>query len=272
LIRDNSFRGELAVSDCTAIPVSRDITGKPYSFELGGVRSDETEESSLILAASSDEDRNAWMTVINSLITQRKSDPGLQTGLGLQDITIETTYLTMQSTPAPPMSNAIDTTNASTPAPDSVLGGKDIASTAPQAAAHHSVSPIASSCGGFYSSADADSSADPQPSATQTQSRFAHLRVNADDFSLDREAAPSGTGGYGVVHRATRLRDGKVCALKFFGYAKRDPSSISVWDEIEVMARLQECPAMVQLEGFFEDTREGLLPGKKFPGTFPGEK
>lgn len=212
------------------------------------------------------------MTAINNLISQRNSDTAALTDIEVHDIRLETADQCVHPIPTPVQLDISDTANEAVPSIQSHDPCAPVDESAVLPMSLVSRSPPIASSGSFYSFAEEeeDPSIGLETAAAQMRARFAHLHVSAEDFALDRDAAPSGIGGYGVVHKATRIRDGKICALKFFGYAKRDPASISVWDEIDVMNKLQQCPAMVKLEGYFEDTREGLLPGKKFPGSFPG--
>jgi serine/threonine protein kinase len=69
-------------------------------------------------------------------------------------------------------------------------------------------------------------------------------------------------GGWGTVHAATRRRDGKRVAMKFFGYTEREPSLKDIWNEIDLMMKLAGLSGVVQLEGVFSDSETGLVPNK----------
>jgi serine/threonine protein kinase len=78
-------------------------------------------------------------------------------------------------------------------------------------------------------------------------------------------------GGWGTVHAATRRRDGKRVAMKFFGYTEREPSLNDIWNEIDLMLKLAGLSGVVQLEGVFSDSESGLVPNKnpRFLRSYP---
>lgn len=101
--------------------------------------------------------------------------------------------------------------------------------------------------------------------------RFQEILVQASDFTIDKELGVCGTGAFGTVYRATRNSDNRVFALKFFGYAKRDPQNLDILEtEIDVMLKLKGSEVFAQIESFFYDTYEGLVPDKKFFDAYPG--
>ena len=103
------------------------------------------------------------------------------------------------------------------------------------------------------------------------EERFQNILVQASDFIIDTEHGVCGTGAYGTVYKATRMSDNKIFALKFFGYAKRDPENINILEtEVDVMLKLKGSEVFAQIESFFYDTYEGLVPGKKFIDAYPG--
>ena len=66
----------------------------------------------------------------------------------------------------------------------------------------------------------------------------------------------------GKVFAATRKRDGKKCALKFFGYTNHRPVLDEIYQEIRLMISLDRVEGVCQLLGVFDDTPEGLMPEK----------
>lgn len=66
----------------------------------------------------------------------------------------------------------------------------------------------------------------------------------------------------GKVFSATRKRDGKKCALKFFGYTNHRPVLEEIYQEIRLMISLDRVAGVCQLLGVFDDTAEGLMPEK----------
>jgi serine/threonine protein kinase len=69
-------------------------------------------------------------------------------------------------------------------------------------------------------------------------------------------------GGWGTVYSARRNRDGKRFAMKFFGYTERQPGIADIASEISLMMSLKGISGVIQLEGVFNDTAAGLIPGK----------
>jgi hypothetical protein len=56
------------------------------------------------------------------------------------------------------------------------------------------------------------------------------------------------------------------------GYAKRDPENLDILEtEVDVMLKLKGSEVFAQIEGFFYDSYEGLVPGKKFIDAYPGK-
>ena len=231
---------------------------------LTGFRNLDKTESNIILAAANDSNRDAWVASINSYVSTKKeleASEVPQPGGAAAPISTACTSLTPFAT---------STTDKSPPAATSPEELEPLPSLPVPPPTKVLVSPPA---GQYYSSAgDNPDTADKDPCDLPPNSdpRLAQLLLSPDDFCIDTSVPPVGTGGYGVVHKATRRRDGRVLAVKFFGHAKRDPASISVWDEINVMLKLKGSEAFVQLEGWFFDTHEGMLPGKKFLGKYPG--
>lgn len=83
--------------------------------------------------------------------------------------------------------------------------------------------------------------------------------VRFSDYGIGRLVM---SGGWGTVYSATRVRDSKKVAMKFFGYTKRSPIVAEINKEIDLMIQLQGIPGVVQLEGVFDDTADGLVPSK----------
>jgi hypothetical protein len=73
----------------------------------------------------------------------------------------------------------------------------------------------------------------------------------------------------GKVYRSTRLSDGKVVAMKFFGYAAKQPRIAEVEKEIGLMQSLKGIPNIVQIEGIFMDSADGYIPDRESSQPFP---
>ena len=69
--------------------------------------------------------------------------------------------------------------------------------------------------------------------------------------------------GISAVYSATRKRDGRKVALKFFGYTKRLATPDDIQHEIDLMAALKGVEGFIQAEGVFWDTVEGIVPESK---------
>lgn len=80
-------------------------------------------------------------------------------------------------------------------------------------------------------------------------------RVNVDDFTLGDFMQE---GGWGKVFAATRNRDGKKVAMKFFGYTKAKPDVSEINREIGLMIKLDRVHGVCQLVGIFDDTPTGM--------------
>jgi serine/threonine protein kinase len=90
--------------------------------------------------------------------------------------------------------------------------------------------------------------------------------VNPADYSIKSYVQE---GAMGKVFAAVRKTDGTKVALKFFGYTMREPSFADMEKEIQLLISLRGVEGIVQLEGVFLDTVNGMLPGKKHKGSFP---
>ena len=73
----------------------------------------------------------------------------------------------------------------------------------------------------------------------------------------------------GKVFAAVNKTTGKRVAMKFFGYTERAPSFADMEKEIQLLISLKGIDGIVQLEGVFLDTVNGMLPGKRHRGEFP---
>lgn len=73
----------------------------------------------------------------------------------------------------------------------------------------------------------------------------------------------------GKVYRTTRLSDGKIFAMKFFGYAPKLPRLVEVEKEIGLMQALKGIPNVVQIEGIFMDTELGYIPDRESTHPYP---
>jgi serine/threonine protein kinase len=75
----------------------------------------------------------------------------------------------------------------------------------------------------------------------------------------------------GKVFAATRKKDGKKCALKFFGYTNHRPVMKDINQEIRLMISLDQVEGVCQLLGVFDDTPTGLMPEKysSFSVSYP---
>ena len=77
------------------------------------------------------------------------------------------------------------------------------------------------------------------------------------------------SGTYGLVCLARRESDGKLLALKFFGYSKKTPDIIFINDEIMKMTSLLGVSGIIQLESIMYDSMEGFLPNKRDKCIYP---
>ena len=84
-------------------------------------------------------------------------------------------------------------------------------------------------------------------------------RVEFSDYTI---IAFVQKGGWGTVYSSRRNRDGKLFAMKFFGYTERQPGIADIASEISLMLSLKGISGVIQLEGVFNDTPAGLIPGK----------
>jgi hypothetical protein len=66
-----------------------------------------------------------------------------------------------------------------------------------------------------------------------------------------------------AVYAATRKKDGRRVALKFFGYTKRLATPDDIQHEIDLMAALKGVEGFIQTEGVFWDTVDGIVPESK---------
>jgi serine/threonine protein kinase len=73
----------------------------------------------------------------------------------------------------------------------------------------------------------------------------------------------------GKVYQTTRLSDGKVFAMKFFGYVGKLPRLAEVEKEIGLMQALKGIPNIVQIEGIFLDSEEGYIPDRESTKPYP---
>jgi serine/threonine protein kinase/Ca2+-binding EF-hand superfamily protein len=92
------------------------------------------------------------------------------------------------------------------------------------------------------------------------------ISVNPADYAVKSYVQE---GAMGKVFAAVRKTDGKKVAMKFFGYTTRAPHEADMEKEIQLLLSLRGIEGIVQLEGVFLDTVDGMLPGKKFKGEFP---
>mmetsp|Transcript_3838 Transcript_3838/g.5968 ORF Transcript_3838/g.5968 Transcript_3838/m.5968 type:complete len:729 (+) Transcript_3838:136-2322(+) len=76
-------------------------------------------------------------------------------------------------------------------------------------------------------------------------------------------------GGMGKVYSGMCKSTGARVALKFFGYTMLPPNEQDIVNEIEVMSLLTGTEGIVQLNGIFMDTAEGLISGKNFKAPHP---
>jgi serine/threonine protein kinase len=87
----------------------------------------------------------------------------------------------------------------------------------------------------------------------------------AEQFSVDARVEDLGSHGeYGWV--VDGVRHGKPYVLKFFGYSKKQPDTNWILREIDNLNHLKGIDGAVQMEGTFNDTPEGRVPGKNTIG------
>ena len=92
-------------------------------------------------------------------------------------------------------------------------------------------------------------------------------KKNYKDFTIGSFIAE---GVSGKVHSATNEVTKKNVALKFFGYCKDYNAKFEdINHEIEAMQAVIGIEGLVQIQGFFLDTKPGLLPDKLQLQTFP---
>lgn len=77
------------------------------------------------------------------------------------------------------------------------------------------------------------------------------------------------TGGLGKVYCGKYLPENKIVALKFFGYTSRKPNNGDIYKEINLMMALKGIEGIVQLNGVFMDTEDGMIGSKKFKVSYP---
>lgn len=73
----------------------------------------------------------------------------------------------------------------------------------------------------------------------------------------------------GKVYAATHLPDGRIVALKFFGYEAKKPELDKILEEIRILRDLSGIDGIVGFHGIFMDTVTGIQPGKKHRKPFP---
>ena len=91
------------------------------------------------------------------------------------------------------------------------------------------------------------------------------MSVHFEELSIGAEIA---RGEYGVYYNATREFDGKEYVLKLYGYSKMESDMSWILREILVhnaMSGVANVPLLVRT---FNDTKAGLIPGKKFKRRF----
>ena len=90
------------------------------------------------------------------------------------------------------------------------------------------------------------------------------MSVHFEELSIGAEIA---RGEYGVYYNATREFDGKEYVLKLYGYSKMESDMSWILREILVYNAMSgvDIPFLVRT---FNDTKAGLIPGKKFKRRF----
>lgn len=73
------------------------------------------------------------------------------------------------------------------------------------------------------------------------------------------------TGGFGIVYRAYRKKDGKEFAMKFFGYTDSIPLAEDIDVEIGLLESLNHLNGVLHLEGIFTDTVGGIVSTPSMP-------
>lgn len=77
-------------------------------------------------------------------------------------------------------------------------------------------------------------------------------------------------GVSGKVHSGKNITNDTDVALKFFGYCKNyDAKFQDIRLEIDAMMAVRGIEGLVQIEGFFLDTKQGLLPDKIEQNAYP---
>jgi serine/threonine protein kinase/Ca2+-binding EF-hand superfamily protein len=76
-------------------------------------------------------------------------------------------------------------------------------------------------------------------------------------------------GALGKVYCGRCLSTNQLVALKFFGYTKRKPRSRYIYHEIQNLSLLKGVEGIVQIQGIFYDTLEGILNMKVHQYEYP---
>jgi serine/threonine protein kinase len=77
-------------------------------------------------------------------------------------------------------------------------------------------------------------------------------------------------GVSGKVHSGKNLATNSDVALKFFGYCENyDAKHEHIWLEIDAMLAVRGIEGLVQIQGYFLDTKKGLLCDKLQPQAYP---
>ena len=297
-------KGYLNVSNASAAKVDKSESGKDFSFRLRVGNED------IYLACSNDKDIDMWIDALNYcsekvmlsprrrssskpdraffLDSPTKRDLARKTPekVDVEEVTLELDKCTLiQPTPSDEdvdrdtndnddidddvssVTNLsikiISTDGVSTPMPNF----NELVRDMPITPLGNNVSPtVSKDC-----TSDDEPLDPPEDEFPPLEPRFQEILVDASDFIIDTELGVCGTGAFGTVYKATRKSDNKVFALKFFGYAKRDPQNLDILEtEIDVMLKLKGSEVFAQIECFFYDTYEGLVPNKKFIDSYPG--
>ena len=77
-------------------------------------------------------------------------------------------------------------------------------------------------------------------------------------------------GVSGKVYSGKHITNNSEVALKFFGYCKNyDAKHQDIHFEIDAMLAVRGIEGLVQIQGYFLDTKKGLLPDKVEHQAFP---